>query len=46
MPVALMLNLVVKTLESIVSFGFFKFLCFGADFHYFPTCIQNVISIF
>jgi len=33
--VALMVNLVVRTLESIVSLGFFKFLCFGAYFHYF-----------
>jgi hypothetical protein len=36
MPVALMMvNLAVRTPESIVSFGFFKFFHFLSLFHYF-----------
>jgi len=45
MPVALMVNLVIRTLESIVSFGFFQILMLWCLFSllYMYT---NVISIF
>jgi len=43
-PVALMIvNLVVRTPESIVSFGFCKFLCFWGSFFLFSTCILTIL---
>jgi len=39
----MMVNLVVRTPESIVSFGFLKFLHFLGLFSLFSTCIQMIL---